>query len=208
MKHVRWIVATLGLVTVVLIAAGPAGRDAQAQAPGDGSLTAEQLRAGGYVIFFRHVTADVGQDQQAVDLNDCTTQRNLALAGLGDARTIGRAFRELALPVDRVLTSEYCRAVETALVAFERAEREPALSFCCADGGPLSADERERGTRALIATPPPAGSNTVLVGHGAGLFGDLGMGEAAIYLPDGQGNAQRVARIRPDGWFAAVYPAP
>jgi phosphohistidine phosphatase SixA len=164
------------------------------------------LRQGGYVIFFRHVTSDVGSDAPAVIVDDCTTQRNMSEAGLRDARAIGQAFRMLNIPVGDVLSSEFCRALETARIAFGRAERQMALNFCCADNTPLSQEERFAWLERALATLPPQGKNTVLVGHGVGIVADLAMGEAAIYAPDGTGRFVRVARVLPSEWMSGVYP--
>jgi phosphohistidine phosphatase SixA len=173
-------------------------------------LTADELRQGGYVIFFRHTTADQGQDMPAVDLEDCTSQRNMSEAGLRDARTIGQAFRKLAIPVDLVLSSEYCRALETARVAFGRAEPAIFLNFCCADIAqrPMPQEERFARLAETFATLPPEGQNIVLVGHGVGIVADLQMGEAAIYRPNGAGGFDRVAQVLPREWMDGVYRAP
>ena len=100
------------------------------------------LRQGGYVIFFRHVLADQGTDATQVILEDCNTQRNIADAGLRDARTIGQGFRLLSIPVGQVLSSEFCRALETAHIAFGRSERDMRLNLCCADGRPVTEGDR------------------------------------------------------------------
>jgi phosphohistidine phosphatase SixA len=179
-------------------------RRANAQEPG---LTVEDLRQGGYVIFFRHMHADDGQDASpTVNLDDCTTQRNLSLQGLRDARTVGQAFRVLRIPVGQVHTSEYCRAIESARIAFGRAEPDPRLNFCCPDTRPFDQNARVAFLYAVLVTVPPTGVNTVIVGHAGDIMADLEMGEAGIYLPDGAGNFQRVARVRPGEWMSGIYP--
>jgi phosphohistidine phosphatase SixA len=202
----RWraALATM-LLAVAMVSTGlPSGGSiASGQQAG---LTIEELRQGGYVIFFRHVTADDGQDQAPVDLNDCATQRNIREAGLRDARTIGNAFRMLEVPVASVITSEICRAKETAGIAFGRIDAiVPALNLCCIDGKPLSGDARNEYVAQSVAMAPPDGTNTVIVAHGVGIVADLAMGEAAIYLPDGRGGAVRVARVMPNEWIGGVY---
>lgn len=194
--------AVLAVVVLVtsIVAGAPA---ASGQDPG---LTVEALREGGYVIFFRHVLADDGTDMTPVNLDDCTTQRNIRETGLRDARTIGNAFRMLAIPVGSVYTSEICRARETAGLAFGRIDAEvPALNLCCIDGLPLSGEARNQFIERAVALVPPHGTNTVIVAHGVGIVADLGQGEAAIYKPDGIGGAVRVARVLPDEWLGGVY---
>ena len=174
------------------------------QGPG---LTVDDLRQGGYVIFFRHVIADQGTDATPVDLDDCMTQRNMSEAGLRDARAIGQAFRLLDIPIGQVLSSEYCRNLETARVAFGHAEPVAWLDFCCNDTRPLTQELRYQLRERALATPPPGGVNTVLVGHTQDLNADLAQGEAAIYRPDGQGGFVRVARVLPSEWMLDVYPS-
>lgn len=199
-------VVSLVVLMLVLSAAGSSAVPVAA-VPVQSGLTPEALRAGGYVIFLRHGSADQGQDAGSVRVDDCTTQRNLSDAGVRDARMIGDAFRSLQLPVDRALSSEYCRAMETALIAFRQAERLPVLNLCCADGYEATSEERAAWLDALLATPPRPGSNTVLVGHGVYLVTDIAQGEAAVYRPDGIGGTIRVARILPSEWNLTVYPS-
>jgi phosphohistidine phosphatase SixA len=197
------------LIAVSVCAFLTAGRvDAAGQAPRTDAegLTADALRSGGYVIFFRHALADDGNDATPVDLDDCRTQRNLSGQGLRDARAIGQGFRSLGIPVGQVLTSEYCRVRETALVAFGRAENAPWLNFCCNDDRPFSDTERVDLLRQALATVPEPGMNTVIVGHLGPLHADLDSGEAAIYLPDGSGGYTRIARVRVHDWMDGVYP--
>jgi len=76
-----------------------------------------QLRGGG-IVLFRHARAPGTGDPADFDLKDCSTQRNLDERGRSDARRIGRAFHEEAVPVAKVLTSQWCRCRETAELAF------------------------------------------------------------------------------------------
>jgi phosphohistidine phosphatase SixA len=171
----------------------------------DGGLTADALRRGGYVIFLRHATADQGSDGVGFDLADCSTQRNLGVAGLRQAEMIGQGIRGQQISIGDVLSSEFCRALDTARIAFGTAQPAPHLNLCCLDGRDLTdADRRDFLQRALGSRPRP-GTNTVLVGHGTQLMTDLGMGEAAVYAPDGSGGFTRVARILPEEWQNEVY---
>lgn len=197
--------ALLGQVVVLLVLLA-AHRPDHATAQDEPGLTLDQLRAGGHVIFFRHVRADQGQDATNVVMEDCDTQRNIGEPGLRDARMIGQAFRLLAIPVETVWSSEFCRALETAHIAFGRAQPEPRLNLCCADPRPFTDADRTEHLRALLAAMPEPGMNTVIVAHGVDMVADLEMGEAAIYRPDGNGGTVRVARVRPGEWMLGVYP--
>src|SRR5262245_31805666 len=87
------------------------------------------LRTGGQVVLVRHPVTDPGVgDPQGFRLADCSTQRNLSEEGKEHAKRIGEAFRLHRVPVERVLTSPWCRCVETASLAFGAAEISPPLS--------------------------------------------------------------------------------
>ena len=76
------------------------------------------LRAGGYILYFRHADTDHGQnDDRMTSVEDCTTQRNLTNRGRDHARAIGEVIRTLGIPIGAVLASPLCRTVETAVLA-------------------------------------------------------------------------------------------
>jgi phosphohistidine phosphatase SixA len=205
----RPLLASVLALAIAIVGSTAVG--AQTLPPQAPPMTLDQLRQGGYVIFFRHVTADDGVDGLQVDLTDCTTQRNIREAGLRDARLIGQAFRQLGIPVGQVFSSEFCRARETAMIAFGRTDSVSGLNLCCGDGRLLTEEQRTAALVQFLSTPPAPNTNVVLVGHGTGMMADLGMGEAAIYRPDGRGGFERVARIVPASWwefFGLPTPAP
>jgi phosphohistidine phosphatase SixA len=202
----RRIALTIVVALAVALIAADVAPDIPMASAQPAGLTADDLLQGGYVIFFRHVLADDGVDMAPVNVNDCSTQRNIREAGLRDARTIGNAFRALEIPVSAVYASEICRAKETAGIAFGRVDAVvPALNLCCIDDQPLTAEQRNAYIEQVVTLIPPEGSNTVIVAHGVGIVADLGQGEAAIYQPDGRGGTVRVARVLPDEWMSGVY---
>jgi phosphohistidine phosphatase SixA len=145
----------------------------------------ERLRRGGYVIALRHAATDPTATDMTGDLRDCSRQRNLNAAGRRQARAIGRAFRELGIPVGRVLASPFCRTRDTARLAFGRVRPSRALLSADFAGG---ATARQRaGLRRLLATPPREGTNTVLVSHEAAIDTATGVavaeGESVIVAP-------------------------
>jgi phosphohistidine phosphatase SixA len=146
------------------------------------------LRQGGFVLYFRHARTDFSQDDTDLsDLSNCTTQRNLSSEGQDQARLIGEAIAALGIPIGEVLSSELCRTRETAELAFGRTTPMPDLTSFGTAGSEAEEQERASALRRLLATPPPHGTNTVLVGHlfniqaAAGI--GLAEGEAAIFSP-------------------------
>lgn len=68
----------------------------------------------GYVVMMRHALAPGTGDPSNFRLEDCSTQRNLSAQGRAQARRIGEAFRRRGVKVTRVLSSQWCRCLETA----------------------------------------------------------------------------------------------
>jgi phosphohistidine phosphatase SixA len=93
-----------------------------------------QVLREGAIVLFRHAIAPGGGDPPGMRLGDCATQRNLDATGRGQARRIGEALRAAGVPMGAVLTSQWCRAMETAELAFPGAARpEPAFNSFFAD---------------------------------------------------------------------------
>lgn len=67
-----------------------------------------------YVVLLRHAIAPGTGDPANFQLSDCSTQRNLSDAGRQQAEEIGAAFRDRNIPVTKVLSSQWCRCLETA----------------------------------------------------------------------------------------------
>ena len=77
------------------------------------------LKAGGQVVLMRHAVTTPGVgDPDGMVLHDCRTQRNLSDEGRAHARQVGEAFRARGVPVAQVLSSPWCRCLETARLAF------------------------------------------------------------------------------------------
>jgi phosphohistidine phosphatase SixA len=72
----------------------------------------------GTVVLFRHATAPGTGDPPQFKLDDCSTQRNLDDTGRAQARRLGEVFRSRGIRVTAVLSSQWCRARDTADLAF------------------------------------------------------------------------------------------
>ena len=82
-----------------------------------------------YVVLLRHAIAPGIGDPANFQLDDCSTQRNLSDAGRQQAREIGEAFCDRNIPVIKVLSSQWCRCLETAeLMGIAPVEPFPALN--------------------------------------------------------------------------------
>jgi histidine phosphatase superfamily protein (branch 1) len=182
------------------------GRSALPAQPLSGERLLGELRKGGYVIYFRHTSTDFSRDDsRSKSDDDCDNQRPLTDKGRDEARQIGAAFRELKIPVGKVLASPRCRTMETALLAFGRADKAAE-----ARGGPAAPDSPDRYAplRKLLSTPVSPGANLVISSHGNPFYATAGApylaeGEAAVVRPLGQ-DFEIVARVKHDAWLALV----
>ncbi len=73
----------------------------------------------GKIILIRHALAPGNGDPANFKLNDCSTQRNLDERGIAQAKKLGEEFRSRKVPLDKVLSSEWCRCQDTARHAFK-----------------------------------------------------------------------------------------
>ncbi len=74
----------------------------------------QQTEERAYVILFRHAIAPGTGDPSNFNLNDCSTQRNLSSEGKTQAVRMGLAFKRRQIPVKRILSSQWCRCLDTA----------------------------------------------------------------------------------------------
>lgn len=163
-----------------------------------------KLRQGGYVFYFRHAATDMFQLDDHPTVGDCTTQRNLSDEGREQARTIGKAFQKQKIPVGVVLSSPFCRCVETAQLAFGKVSVDDSLFFATR----LSAAERQANAarlRKTMAKIPLAGDNNIVVAHNANLMEAFDIwpdeeGGAFIYKPDGRDAGRALAHIPVGLW--------
>jgi len=88
----------------------------------------QKLKEGGKIVFIRHAIAPGGGDPINFDINDCSTQRNLSDEGTKQSKRIGAFFYKKNIPIDQVLTSEWCRCKDTAKHAFKNFKTFNALN--------------------------------------------------------------------------------
>ena len=90
----------------------------------------EELKKGGFVIYLRHhATNKDEEDKDKKNLKNCKTQRNLSPEGKEGSKEIGKAFRKLGIKVSKVLSSPYCRCIDTARLAFDSVDIVDDLHF-------------------------------------------------------------------------------
>lgn len=154
------------------------------------------LRNGGQVVLMRHANAPGTGDPANFDIEKCGTQRNLSDRGRQQARRIGALYDARAAPVEKVLSSRYCRARDTAVMAFgaEVVELFDALDI------PLDEAAAEAQKAEILARIDAytGSGNLIMVTHLAiieAMIGDSAREGEAIILSRGSDNLRAAARI-------------
>jgi phosphohistidine phosphatase SixA len=169
----------------------------------------DALRQGGHVIVFRHGATYPDQaDTDPLNPKNVAQQRQLNDDGRALAKAIGEAMRKLKIPVGEVQTSQFQRAVDTGtLLGFGEVKATADIS----EGGlvvsPNENNRRTQALRKLAGSPPPAGTNVVIVSHKPNIldaFGkdwfDIREGEASVFKPDSSGGYKLIVRIQASEW--------
>lgn len=140
----------------------------------------QEMREGrGYVVLLRHAIAPGSGDPAGFRLGDCSTQRNLSAEGRRQAVAIGALWRSQRMPVDRVLTSRWCRARDTArLLAVGRVAAYPSLDSSFTVSGDV-ARQRAAKVRQLIVRHRGKPGVLVLVGHQVNITAVTGIAPAS-----------------------------
>ncbi len=135
---------------------------------------------------------------------DCANQRPLTDKGRDEARAIAGHLKRLGIAIGKVYASPFCRTVETAMLAFGKAEKTNE-----ARGGPVKSDDPKRydALKKLLSTPPVPGQNNVVSSHGNPFFAVFGSpylaeGEIAVVRPAGNSRFEAVTRIKLGDWEA------
>jgi len=158
------------------------------------------LRDGARVVLMRHAATSGGAgDPDGFRLEDCATQRNLTEKGRADARAAGEAMRAQNVPVGKVLSSQWCRCRDTA-VLMALGPVDVSETFNNAYTFSNRRDELTKGARAVIAGWKGPGV-LVVVTHGANILPLTGFqpaeGEMVVVEPDvaADGKLQVIGRI-------------
>jgi broad specificity phosphatase PhoE len=170
------------------------------------------LRGGGYVVVFRHGATNADQaDTDPLNFDDLAKQRQLSDKGRTDAASVGDAFQRASVPIGRSYSSRFYRAIETARLI---GGKEPQATLDISEGGlivsPNENNRRAEALRALVATAPDAGTNTLVVTHKPNILDAFGKdwfeikeGEASIFKPEGHGFTL-IARVQIGQWMTAM----
>jgi phosphohistidine phosphatase SixA len=81
----------------------------------------DALKQGGKIILLRHTHVQIREGIGRLVPGNCAEEVNLTSRGVEQAKRIGEAFRAHGIAVGKVLTSPYCRCIDTGRLAFGRA---------------------------------------------------------------------------------------
>ena len=177
-----------------------------------GEALVKALQKGGYVLVMRHASSPREvPDKQAANPDNSKPERQLDEVGRSTAIAMGKALRDLRIPVGDVLSSPTYRALEPARLAQFGA---PQTFAELGDNG-----QSMRGGTAAQAewlqkqvAHFPTGTNTIIVTHLPNITGafpqsasGLADGEALIFGPDAKGMAILVTRVKIDEWPAMRF---
>ena len=186
MRTIGATLAALMALVMVMAMAAPAVATEMAWA---------RLTDGGYTILLRHARAPGTGDPADFSVGDCSTQRNLSQAGRQQAQKIGARIAARGIVVTRVLSSQWCRTLDTARYAFPRTEvvEEPALNSFFAD---RSTEPTQTAAAVELIRNFRGPGNQMLVTHQVNITALTGIvpreGEAIIVAPAREGDGIRV----------------
>lgn len=186
---------------VIMLATGVShGQDVSVEA------LVNSLREGGYVLVMRHASSPrETPDRQSANADNVKLERQLDEAGRAGATAMGKALRDLKIPIGEALTSPTYRALETVRLAqLAKARSHVELG----DGGQSMqgvSDAQAAWLRAR-ATQFPTGTNTIVVTHMPNISGAfpswdaVADGEVVVVGPDGKGGTRQAGRITIEEW--------
>jgi phosphohistidine phosphatase SixA len=172
-----------------------------------GEALVAALRQGGYIIVMRHASSPREvPDKQHANADNVNLERQLDEAGRASATAMGKALRDLRIPVGQVVTSPTYRARETIRLA-QWPNPKPYAELGDNGQSMRVVPEAQAEWLQKQVTQAPMGTNTMIVTHFPNITrafpqssSGLADGEALIFAPDGKGGATLVARVQIEEW--------
>jgi phosphohistidine phosphatase SixA len=170
-------------------------------------MLVKALQQGGHVIVMRHASSPrETPNQETANADNVSHERQLDEAGRASAIAMGKALRQLNIPVGEVFASPTYRALETVRLAQFPAPRTVAE---LGDGGVSmqgATDAQSLWLQKKI-TELPKGTNTIVITHFPNMTrafpkwtSGLADGEALVFGSDGKGGTTLVARVKIEEW--------
>jgi len=153
-----------------------------------------------YFVLMRHALAPGTGDPPNFELEDCSTQRNLSEEGRVQAKRTGEAFQQRDIEVDQVLSSQWCRCLDTAkLMDLGPVKPFPPLNSFFRDRSTQS--EQTAAVRQLMREQQETPGVTVMVTHFVNISALSGSGvssgEMVVMAVNPENQLEVVGRIDP-----------
>ena len=168
------------------------------------------LEKGGNVLVMRHASSPREvPDVKTANTDNTNRERQLDEAGRTAATMMGKAMRDLKIPIGDVFSSPTYRALETVRLAlWPNVMPTPELG----DGGQSmqGVSDAQGVWLQKKVTEVPRSANTILVTHMPNLtrafpqVSGVADGETLVFRPDGKGNAPLIGRIKIEEWPGLV----
>ena len=124
-----------------------------------------EAKEGDKIILIRHALAPGGGDPPGFKIDDCKTQRNLDKVGIEQSKAIGKLFKKNKIPVDKVLSSQWCRCKDTAKYAFNNYFEFPALNSTFQSSFAKNEPKQLKQLQTFVNNWDGDGGNLVLITH-------------------------------------------
>ena len=125
----------------------------------------EPAQEGNKIIFIRHALAPGGGDPEGFKINDCKTQRNLNKIGIEQSKNIGKLFKQHKIPINQVLSSQWCRCKDTAKYAFKNYKEFSPLNSTFKSPYDKKAKKQIRELKNFVKNWNGNGGNLILITH-------------------------------------------
>jgi phosphohistidine phosphatase SixA len=183
-----------------------------------GKALLDELKKGGYILYFRHFHTDhtkwhedpIKPKHAEMTVNDflatCEQQRPLTEFGRRRAKEIGAFIKKHGIPIGKVLSSPYCRVVESATLLAGRGPDDTPYELVHR-GGQLTYEIMAKNVRPHLGKIPAAGTNTILMAHRPQMddIRFIEEGECFVLKPLGDGKFNLVGTIYDSDWYEAEF---
>ena len=159
------------------------------------------LKQGGKVVLLRHTHVDMREGIGHLAQGNCAEEVNLSSRGVEQAKRIGEAFRAHGIAVGEVVTSPYCRCIDTGKLAFGHAT---AVQYLMPPGVLSDSEAKLNRERVLQdVRDHRSSSNLVMITHDLNISDivlepSIAMGDFFVLQPNGA-DFDVIGKIRMSG---------
>jgi len=164
---------------------------------------AEDLKDGHHVLLMRHADAPGIGDPPGYKLDQCATQRNLGKAGRKQSVAIGNWLRTQGVSVARVMSSMWCRCLDTArLLNLGAVSVESSLGSFFDDMSLAKSQTQEMQKMIAAQLTPNQSTPLILVTHHVNIEAYTGK---VVNVGD-----MVLVKVKTDGSYAShqIFPSP